>query len=281
MQIPVARSQAEEAPGGDAHNGLGLLVAGIKGVVPDVPPGGEPAQGVGGNAQCQHSRKAQGRAGQGDGAHAAGTQIGDDEKGAEEDQRRAEVVHQRQQAADDHGIGNEEDQIPLVHDPVHGGSTGVHKADLAELRGLQGQIADDQPVLRAVVFLAEEQRHHQKAHTGQHRQIAEALGPLQVPEGPADEQKHQNAQNHGSTLLAQLPGLHRGNGRRAQGAQEEGQSLYFKGAAANGQIEKEQPPLAHRHGAEAQKIGSKFLLRPVQQEAREHHRLQKRQYQQA
>ena len=245
-----------------------------------MPPGGKPAQCVGRNTQGQNPRKNQGRAGQGDGTHASGTKIRNNQERAEENQRRAEVIHQRQQSADHHGIGNEQNQIPLVHNPVHGGRAGVDKTHLGQLRGLQRQSADDQPVLRAIVFRAEQQRNDQEAHARQHRQIPEAFGPLQIPQGPADHKEHQNTQNHGRRLLAQLLRLHRGNGRHAQSAQKKGQRLHLKGASAYHQIEEKQHPLADRYGTEAQEIGPELLLRPVQQESCQHNRLQQRQNQQ-
>ena len=91
---------------------------------------------MGRNPQGQHSRKAQGGDGQSHRAHGAGAQIGNEQKGAEEHQSRTEVVHQRQQAADHHGIGNEQNQISLAHNPIHGGGPGKDEADLTQLRGL-------------------------------------------------------------------------------------------------------------------------------------------------
>ena len=134
-----------------------------------MPPGGKPVQRMGGNADGQHPGKAQGRAGQSNGAHAAGPEISNDQKGAEEDHCRAEVIHQCQQPADHHRIGDEQYEVSLVHDPVHGRGSGIDKADLAELRRLQRQSADNEPVLCPIVLPAEQQGYHQESHTQQHR----------------------------------------------------------------------------------------------------------------
>ena len=238
-------SSAVQAAGGNAHQRLGLLIARVKGIVPDVVPGGKPAHGMGRDPQGQNTGNHQGGDGQGHRAHAAGAEIGDDEEGAEEDQRRAEVVHHRQAAADHHGIGDEGDQVALVHNAVHGGSAREHEAYLAQLRGLKGNIADDDPAFCAIVFRANRQGQQQEAQSRRHGQITHPLGPLQIPQRPAHQQVDQHAHHHGDQLLHRLRRNHSGNGRHAQGAQEEGQGLHLKGAAANDDVKDIQRPLGH------------------------------------
>ena len=103
-----------------------------------MPPNGEAAQGVGGDLDRQNTGKAEGGASQSDGADAAGTQIRDHQKGHKEDQRRAEIVHDSQTAANSQSIDNKQDQIALSQDPIHGRRSDKHEADLAQLGRLQG-----------------------------------------------------------------------------------------------------------------------------------------------
>ena len=102
----------------------------------------------------------------------------------------AKIIHQGQASADHHGIGNEGPEVPLAHDPVHGGSARKDEADLAQLRRLQGHAADDDPVFGAVVFPAEEQGQHQKTQSCRHRQIPEPFCPLQIPQRPSHGIRH-------------------------------------------------------------------------------------------
>ena len=136
FQEALSRPQTEQAAGGHAHQRLNLLVTGIQGVVPHMPPHGEPPQGVRRDFQRQHPGEDQRRNGQRHGAHTAGTKIRDHKEGAEENQRRAEIVHQGKQAADENGIGDKNVNIPLAHDSVHGGRAGIDEADLAQFRRL-------------------------------------------------------------------------------------------------------------------------------------------------
>ena len=245
-----------------------------------MPPYGKPPQGVGRDFQRQHSRKDQRRNGQRHGTHTAGTKIGDHKEGTEENQRRAEVVHQGKQTADENGIGDKNVNIPLAHDSVHGGRAGIDEADLAQLRRLQGQAADDQPVFRAVILGAEHQRHHQKAHARHRGQIPDDLRPLQVPQRPADDEKRHHPQRHGGKLLHGLPRLHRGDGRHAHGAQEEGHGLHFKGFPTNHAVEQVQQPLPQENAAEAHENAGDRLLLTAQQKSQQHQALQNGQHHQ-
>ena len=245
-----------------------------------MPPHGKPTQSVGRDFQRQHSRKDQRRNGQRHGTHTAGTKIRDHKKGAEENQRRAEVVHQGKQAADENGIGDKNVNIPLAHDSVHGGRAGIDEADLAQLRRLQGQAADDQPVFRAVILGAEHQRHHQKAHARHRGQIPDDLRPFQIPQRPADDEKRHHAQRHGGKLLHRLPRLYRGDGGHTHGTQEERHGLHLKGLPADHAVENVQQPLAQENAAEAHENAGDRLLLPAQQEAQQHQALQDGQHHQ-
>ncbi len=228
-----------------------------------MPPGGEPVQGMGGDPQSQHPGKAQGGDGQRHRTHGAGAKIGNEQEGAEEYQCRAEVVHESQQPADHHGIGNEQNQVPSAHDPIHGGGSGKDEADLAQLRGLQGHAAQNQPVFRAVILRAEDQGDHQKAHARRHRQVAHHLGSFQIPQRPAQNQEGDNAQTHGSQLLHRLPWLDGSDGRHAHGTQEKGNGLHLEGFPVDQAIENVQHPLSQDDPAKPnENIGKVHLLPP-------------------
>ena len=123
----------------------------------------------GGHQQRQHPGKAQGRAGQSNGAHAAGPEISNDQKGAEEDHCRAEVIHQREAAADGRRIADKENQIPLCHQSLQGRRARKHEADLDQLRRLERDASKLHPVLRAEFFNAKKQVRRQQQNTAGRR----------------------------------------------------------------------------------------------------------------
>ena len=236
-------------------------------------PGRKPVQRVRRNPQSQHTGKAQRRAGKSNGANAAGTQIGNDQERAEENHGGSKVIHQCQKAADYNGVGNEQNQISFVHDPVHGGCAGIDKADLTELRRLQRKAANHQPVLGTVVLLAEKQCDNQEPHPRQHRKITEPLCAFQIPQRPANQQKHSDAHQHSSGLLQHLPRLNGGKGRDSQRTQKEGDGFHLKGTAAYHRIEQEQRPLTQEYRTKAQKVSRIFRNLTGKQKTRQHQRL--------
>ena len=147
-----------------------------------MPPNTEPLQRMRSDAQSHHPCKEQSSYCQGYRTEASGAEISDNQECAEKYQRRPKVVHNGKQPADYHGIADEQDQIPLIHDPVHGGGSGIDKANLRKLRGLQRHPADNEPVFGAVILRAENQRHRQESHARDHGKIPEPLCPLQVPQ---------------------------------------------------------------------------------------------------
>ena len=238
-----------------------------------MPPGGEPVQGVGRDPQGQHTRENQSRDGKGHRTHGAGTKIGNQQEGAEEHQGRAEVIHQCQKAADQHGIGDKQEQVPFAHDPVHGGRAREHEADLAQLRRLQGHTADDQPVFRTVILRTEHQRHQQKAHTCRHGKVPDHLRPLQIPQRPAQNQEGNNSQNHGTELLHCFIRPDGGDGCHTHGTQEEGDGLHLEGFPVDHTIEYVKNPLAEHDAAKPLQNVGKVRLLPPEQVAEQNHAL--------
>ena len=101
-----------------------------------MPPGRKPAKGMGCNLQRHHAGKAQGGNCQANGTYAAGSHIGNDQKGCKEDQRRTEVVHERQASANSHRISNKQDQIFLSQQSIHGGCADKNKTHFTQFRRL-------------------------------------------------------------------------------------------------------------------------------------------------
>ena len=215
-------------------------------------PGGKPLQGMGRDLQSHNTGKHQRSHSKAHSTHAAGAQIGDDQERAEKDQRCAEIIHQRQETADYRRIADKENQIPLVHDPVHGGCPGKNEAHLRQFRRLNGHRANNQPVLCAIVFLAEYQSNYQKTDACNRGKIPEPLGPLQVAQRPADEQECNQAQANGDQLLDGFSRFYRKNRSHAHAAQEKRQGLHLKGTAVDSAIEEKQQPLAGHNAAKAQ-----------------------------
>ena len=215
---------------------------------------------MGGDFQRHHPGKAQRGTGQGNGAHAAGAHIGNHQKGTEKNQGCTKVIHEGQAAADNHGIGDEANEVPLGKDSVHGGGPHKHEADLTQLRGLKGKGADNQPVFGAVDFFAQHQSDKQKANAANRCQPPELLRPLQVPQSPADAQKGTDTHDDGKKLLAGLLRHHGGNGRHAHGGDEKGDGLHLEGGSADAEVEQKQQPLHHHNAADAHQHRLHVLL---------------------
>ena len=84
---------------------------------------------MGCDPQCHHTGKSKRCASQAQGSETAGTQIRNNQKCTEENQRRTKVIHQGQAAANQHRITDEHDNVALIHNTIQGGSTCEHKAD--------------------------------------------------------------------------------------------------------------------------------------------------------
>ena len=144
----VPRPLAKEAAAGDGGHGAGLLeAAGVGGVLPDVVPGPEAIGDVGLVLQDHPAPGPCRRGHEGQKAHVAGAQEGNDQQGHEEDEGRAEVTHQGQTAHAEAAEENGKDQISPGKEPVQRGRAGEDKGDLHELRGLEADGADGDPVL--------------------------------------------------------------------------------------------------------------------------------------
>jgi hypothetical protein len=68
-----------------------------------------------------------------------GAEIRNHQECAEENESSTKVIHYCQETANNCGISNKQKQIPFLNNAVHGGSTNIDKADLAQFRRLNGQ----------------------------------------------------------------------------------------------------------------------------------------------
>ena len=172
-------------------------------------PGGKALEDVGLDGE-DHPRP--GHAGPGDegqGGPVPGAQVGDDQEGDEEDGGGAEVAHEGQAADTHQGEQQEEPQVPLPEEPVQGGGSGEDVADLGQLRGLEGEGAQDDPVHGAVAALAQAQspQHQgdpQKPHGPPGHEPADGLHPVQVPEEDAQHHEEAQPQQQGDELLEEV-----------------------------------------------------------------------------
>ena len=166
-----------------------------------MPPCGKALHGVGLKLQRQYARKARSRAGKRDGCEIARAQKRDDQKRYKEDNCRAEVVHQRQTAADCRRVADEQNQVPLCHQTLQGGRAREHKADFDQLRRLERNATKLHPVFRAEFFHAQHQICRQQQNAACRRQIADFLCPLQIAQTPADRQICENTACDGNQFL--------------------------------------------------------------------------------
>ena len=168
-----------------------------------MPPRLKAVARVGQKAQYQNAREARRGDGQRDGRKVAGAQERDDKERDKENDRGSEILHERQTRADHGGIGDEQHDIALCHQPRERGRADIDKADLDELRRLERHAAQLDPVARAEFFHAKEQIERQQADACYGGQIPHGLCPLQIAQRPADDEEHAHARDDSKQLLDQ------------------------------------------------------------------------------
>ena len=169
---------------------------------------------------------------QGKGRRIPGTKIGNDQKGDKEDRRRAEVAHQPQQADAHAGQNNEQRQVPAAEQPFQRGGTGKNVADLGDLRGLEGQAAQRDPVGRTEFGLAQHQRDAQQADgTGGH-EPPQLLHPFQIPQKQPQRQEQSHAEDDRQQLLGEASRHAGGRHRKGERGQVKRDGFQLKSHAA-------------------------------------------------
>ena len=215
-----------------------------------MPPGGEAVGDVGLETQDDPAAKGCRRHHHGDGRQVAGTQEGNAQKGHEEDQRRAEVAHQRQASHTVGGKQNGEDQIPLGEQPVQGSGPGQNKGDLHQLRGLEGERPDGDPVFCAEDALAQHHVKGQQRSGGHSHRPPGPDGQMQVPQHSAHDQKQHHAHDHGNEQLVERARVIGGRHRRAHADEQEHQGLQLIGGPLGRPVYAIQDPGQQRQSAE-------------------------------
>ena len=129
-----------------------------------------------------------------------------------------DIVYNGKADADHGRISNKHNEVAPGHDLIHGRCRHEHKAHLTELRRLQAERADHQPVLRTIIFRTKEKGDKQKDDAGENRRIPHLFCPLQVPQAPAYDEKNTDTQHHCRQLLYSFTGHDSTNSGHAQGA---------------------------------------------------------------
>ena len=230
---PSESAPAEEPAGGGGTQRVGLLIALVPDVLPDVAPGREAVGDVGLHGYHQEARH--GRAGDREehGGEAARAHEGDDKEGRKEDDRRAEVADERQGYDADGGEHDEHKEVPPREEPVERRRAGVDVEHLDELGGLEADARDAQPVLGAEHGLAEHDVHGQQSQRRRRGYKARGLDALEAPKPGAEEEVERDAEDDEDGLAEHVLRRGRGADRRAQRREEKGQRLRLKARAAH------------------------------------------------
>ena len=246
MEPSLARAEAEQAARRDAHHRPRLRIAGRQRIFPHVAPRGEALERIGLEPQRQHPGKARARAGQRDRRHVAGAQKRDHKERHKEDDGRAEVVHQREAAADGRRIADEHHQISLCHQAVQRRRARIHEADLHQLRRLERHAAQLDPVARAELFRAEHEVHRQKQNTSRRGEVAEHLRPLEVAQRPPHKEEHDKSRAEREKFLQQTLRCARRHDGEAHRREEKRDGLHIKAASPH-QLQPEKQRPFHQH----------------------------------
>ena len=203
-------------------------------------PGGKAAEDIGLEPQDDPRAKHRPAADQRQGGKIPGAEIRDDQERDKEDGRRTEIAHQAQKADADAGQQDEEGQIPPPEQPLQRGRAGEDITDLGDLRGLERQPPNGNPVHRAVFGVTQHQRDPQKTNGRRGHEPAGFLHPGEIPEKDAQHQKQPQPKHNGKKLLEKALRGTGGRHRQAEGGEEKSDGLHLKahtaGTAQNGKI---------------------------------------------
>ena len=180
---------------------------------------------------------------QGNARIGARTQQGDGKEADEEDCRGAEVVEHHKAGADEERVEDEEQQVLFGNDHVHRRRAGQNEADLDQLRGLEGEAANIDPVLRAVDPRAKNQIGQQQHDAENCRHIADLFRGFQIPQTGAEGQEKRKADAHGDELLVEVIRVCGARDRETHRHQEKGDGLHLIAAAADQLLREEEQPL--------------------------------------
>ena len=124
-------------------------------MLPHVHPAREALGNVGFKLQNEEHAEARCREDEENGAEAAGAHERDDEEAGEEDERRTEIAHEEQECEANGGEHDELRDILFRLQMVERRRADEHECDFDELRGLEAERPDEDPVAGAVDVFAE------------------------------------------------------------------------------------------------------------------------------
>ena len=182
LEPAVAQSLTEQTTAGQGGESPGLLIAQTCGILPHMAVNGKAVCHIGPEVNDDKACKPGGGGHKGDGRQVAGAEKGNGQEGHKEDQRCAEVAHQRQAA---HAIGGKdqgEDQVSPGKHPVQRGGAYQNKDHFDQLRGLEGDGADDHPVFCAKEPLTQQDVESKQRRRSDGRRPAKLLCQVQVPQ---------------------------------------------------------------------------------------------------
>ena len=197
-------------------------------------PGGEPLEDVGLDGDHHGGPAHAGPGDEAQGGPVAGAQIGNNQEGDKKHGGGAEIAHQGQTAHAGPGQDDEQPQVPFPEQAVQGGRSGKDVTDLGQLRGLEGQRPQDDPVFRPVFARSQQQRDAQQADGRRRHEPADLFGPLQIPQEDPQHQEEQQPQQDGQKLFGQGRGGRGGRDGQREGGEEKGHGLHFKADAPQG-----------------------------------------------
>ena len=227
--------------------------------------------------QHQAARKARGRRHHHDGRQVTCAQERNAQKRNEEHQCRAEVAHQRETA---HAVGGKEhgkDEVSLGEQTVERRRAREDEGDLHQLRRLQRERADRDPVLRAEDALAEQDVEREQRRGGGRHRPAQLLGQAETAQRRPQQEKQRDAERDGNELFEKRRRCVGRHDRDAEGDQEEHQRLQLVGRALHGAVEPVERPARRADGGKAQHDLRKIVLRADRQELHEGQHLEDRQ----
>ena len=152
-------------------------------------PGGKPLRHIRLHGQNEHHRERRAADGEKERGKAPGAHEGYNEKAHEENERRAEIAHERQRAHAYGGECDKQDKVAPPEQTVERRRARVDVSDLDKFRGLERLPGDAQPVFRAPDRFAQQQIERKKAERGKCHRPAHRAHPVQIAQPHAERKK--------------------------------------------------------------------------------------------
>ena len=200
FQVAVADAHAEQTAARYVGQRARLLVAEVVGGFPHVQPAGKALRHVRQELYDKQNGEDRRRKDQENRAEAARAHEGDDQEGREEDQRGAHVLHQHKEAEAGAGKHDELRDVLFRLQMVERRGADKDEGDLDELRGLDADRPDDDPVFRAVVFGADQDVQHKEQNRADGDVEPRLHHAVEIAQEPDEEAEEEDAENHRGDL---------------------------------------------------------------------------------